>query len=116
LIAALESLPIDIDTKMLVWCGNGHNSKIGISEWSPMGYQYQKLSGINPFVIDQTRTVNFDSWDNQLEMELMMQFSDELIKHNETVGFLIEGIPPTLKHYHDLGADAFLLSTQNELE
>jgi hypothetical protein len=114
LISALQALPAD--TRMLVWCGNGHNSKAALSEWSPMGYCFQQRSRINQFVIDQIRTVKFDSWDNQLETELIMQFSDELTKQGGTAGFLIEEVPSILAHYHDLGTDAFLFSTQNELE
>jgi len=114
LIAALQSLPVD--TRMLIWCGNGHHSKATLSEWSPMGYQFQQLSGTNPFVIDQIRSVNFHPRDNQLETELITQFSNELIKHGGSAGFLIEETPPSLEHYHELGADAFLLSTRNAME
>jgi hypothetical protein len=49
---------------MLVWCGNGHASKHDPSgcdddEWIPMGWHFRELSGLDPFVIDQTVTVNF---------------------------------------------------------
>lgn len=116
LIKALQSLPPN--TPLLVWCGNNHHSKQVGDDWIPMGYQFQQHSHVNPFVIDQSLTVKFDSRDNQLEREVIMQFSDELTKHGGTAGFLREEIPATLAHYHfhDLGNDAFLFSTQNELE
>jgi hypothetical protein len=114
LIAALQALPVG--ARMLVWCGNSHHSKTASPDWIPMGYHFQQNNHINPFVIDQIRTVKFDSWDDQFETELTMQFSDELTKHGGTAGFLIEEVPAALSHYQDLGVDAFLFSTQNELE
>ena len=44
----------------LVWCGNGHASKSGDGEWVPMGWNFREISGVNPFVIDQTVTVEWD--------------------------------------------------------
>jgi hypothetical protein len=83
-----------------------------------MGYQFQQKSHINPFVIDQIRTVRFDAWDDQTETELVMQFADEWKKYGGTAGFLREETPPSLAHYHfeELGSDALLFSTQNDLE
>ena len=116
LIAALQALPAG--TPILVWCGNGHHSKRASPDLIPMGYQFQQKSHINPFVIDQIRTVKFDALDDPIETELVMQFADEWTKYGGTAGFLIEETPPSLAHYHfeDLGNDAFLFSTQNELE
>lgn len=116
LIAALRALPAG--TPLLVWCGNNHHSKRVSPDWIPMGYQFQQHSQINPFVIEQIRTVKFDSWDDQIETELVMKFSDELTEYGGTAGFLVEDVPPSLAHYHfqDLGNDAYLFSTRNELE
>lgn len=112
LITALQSLPVNIS--LLVWCGNSHHAKIVIQDWIPMGYQFQQHSGINPFVVDQTRTVHFDSSKTQVEMELAVQFADQLIKHGGTAGFLTEEAPSILGH--DFIIDAYLLSIHNELE
>ena len=79
-----------------------------------MGYQFQRHSHINPFVIDQTWTVNFDSRDNQLATEFVLQYSDELMKRGGTAGFLTEQVPDELSS--DNSEDAVLLSTPNELE
>ena len=81
-----------------------------------MGYCFQQLSGMNPFVIDQIRSVNFTGDDNEFEVRLLSQFPEELTKHGGTMGFLREEIPSSLPHFHMLGADAFLLSNQNEME
>jgi hypothetical protein len=113
LIAALQSLPPE--TPLLVWCGMGHLTKVISREWIPMGYQFQRLSGINPFTIDQTRTVNFEAHPTPF-IELVNQFQDELIKLNDTAGFLKEEIPPAVKRYFEFGVDAFLLSIHNEME
>jgi hypothetical protein len=98
----------------LVWCGNGHNSKRADESWKPMAYCFQELSATNPFSIDQIRTENFE-WDNHdLEVKLLTQYPDELTRSGGTMGFLRQEIPSSLEHYHMLGTDAFLLSTQNE--
>jgi hypothetical protein len=45
---------------LLVWCGNSHASKSIVGDWTPMGWHFRAMSGINPFVIDQNVTVTFD--------------------------------------------------------
>ncbi len=44
------------DGRLLVWCGNSHLEKKLIGNWKPMGAQFWKVSGIEPFSIDQTLT------------------------------------------------------------
>lgn len=114
LIAALRSMPGD--TPLLVWCGNGHNLKEVLEDWNPMGYCFQQLSGLDPFAIDQLRTVNFEWEDHELEMKLLQQYPDELTQHGKTMGFLKEEIPSSLAHYQMMALDAFLLSTENKME
>jgi hypothetical protein len=115
LIAALQSRPPE--TPLLVWCGMGHHTKTVVQDWIPMGYQFQRLSGINSFTIDQTRTVNFEAHPTPTPfIELVNQFQDELIKRNGTAGFLKEEIPSAVKRYFEFGVDAFLLSIHNEME
>ena len=116
LISALQALPAN--SQLLIWCGNSHHSKTANQDWRPMGYCFQQSGGINPFVIDQTRTVKFDFRDNYFETEITSQFSDELAKYGGTAGLLLEEIPSSLEKYHleGLGVDALLLSTQNEME
>ncbi len=61
LCRALDSLPAD--TKLLIWCGNSHLEKAPgetpNGTLKPMGYQFWQLSGIEPFIIDQTVSVDF---------------------------------------------------------
>jgi hypothetical protein len=109
IIRALQSLPAN--TPILVWCGNSHHAKTTIQEWFPMGYQFQKHSHIEPFVIDQIMTINFDQ--NEFRTELLEAFADELHKLGGTAGFLAEEAPDILRN--DSSEDAFLLSTENDL-
>jgi hypothetical protein len=44
---------------LLVWCGNGHASRKAEGGWVPMGCHFTAMSGVQPFVIDQTLTVDF---------------------------------------------------------
>jgi hypothetical protein len=110
LIKILRSLPGN--SSLLVWCGNSHPSKEPLEGWLPMGYQFKRQARIDPFVIDQLRTVNFAQ--NPFRLELLQQFSGELQKRGGTAGFLSEEAPDWLRD--SLSEDACLLSTQNELE
>jgi hypothetical protein len=110
IVAALQSLPAG--TPLLVWCGNGHLSKRTLNDWSPMGYQFQEHSGMNPFVIDQTRTVNFHN--DTYSARLVKKYSGDLARYDGTAGFLRDEAPAWFGQ--NTFADAFLFSTQNELE
>jgi len=110
LATALKSMPDN--APLLVWCGNSHHSKVTASEWVPMGFQFKQHSGIDPFVVDQTRTVKFDH--NELQLDLVRQFTDELLQYGGTAGFLAEDAQSILGDIQY--ADAFLLSIHNELE
>ena len=110
IIRALQSLPEH--SRLLVWCGNSHHSKQGGQEWIPMGYQFQQHSSTNPFVIDQLTTVKFEH--NEIWSSLLEEYAHELRLYGSTAGFLAEEAP------YGFGSssseDAFLLSTENELE
>jgi hypothetical protein len=54
---ALALLPAE--AKLFVWCGNGHLTKVPVQDWLPMAYQFERIVGIEPFAIDQVRTVEF---------------------------------------------------------
>lgn len=111
LFQALQSLPRE--TKLLVWVGNSHHSKIIVEDWQPMGYQFIQMSGLNPFVIDQIVTVQFPQA-SPIGQGLVEQFAAELEALGGTAGFVREEAPSVLKDR--AVADAFILSTQNELE
>ena len=56
---------------LLVWCGNSHACKEATQEWVPMGWHFRAMSGTDPFVIDQTVTVAFDSRSQPWVQELL---------------------------------------------
>lgn len=104
LAAALPSGPL------LVWCGNGHLTKVSPGlPFLPMAQIFWEATGIEPFSIDQTTSVLFpgrrtDSW--------VDRFRSELEAHAGTAGFLTNERPPGWRR---CWADAFLLSVENEL-
>lgn len=110
LLATLKSLPAD--GKLLVWCGNGHLEKSPLGDWIPMGYQFTQLSGLNPFAIDQTLTVEFSTADS-FGSDLVRQHGDELRRRNRTAGFIKEEGPDNLR---DRSSNALILSLDNKLE
>lgn len=110
IIKALQSLPEN--ARLLVWCGNSHHAKQGGQEWIPMGYQFQQHSSINPFVIDQNITVKFDH--NEIWSSFLDEYAHELHLYGGTAGFLAEEAPDEFGS--SSSEDAFLLSTDNELE
>jgi len=110
IIRALQSLPEK--SRLLVWCGNSHHSKQGGEEWIPMGYHFQQHSSINPFVIDQVSTVKFEH--NEIWSSLLEEYAHELHLYGGTAGFLAEETPYGFAS--NSSEDAFLLSTENELE
>jgi hypothetical protein len=111
LIESLNKLPVE--SKILVWCGNGHHSKQIIGDWVPMGYQFQRLSGIMPFVIDQIITVKFDPQHWGDAAGLIAQFEPDLAAYGGTAGVLVSENPIFIHHE---GSDAVLLSLDNDME
>jgi hypothetical protein len=100
---------------LLVWCGNAHASKQPIDEWIPMGYHFSVLSGIEPFVIDQTVTIDFTGagltpWAQQLLSEL----GDKLAAGGGSIGILRGQAPQPLDCYPP-GVDALVISTENAM-
>lgn len=102
---------------MLVWCGNSHASKHGPEgeedEWIPMGWHFREMSGIDPFVIDQTVTVAFSGRPHEWRQRLVESLADMLAGFGGTAGILTEHAPPPLDCYTNV--DALVVSTDNEL-
>jgi hypothetical protein len=101
---------LDSRDPVFVWCGNGHAGKVQ-GEWTPMGWHFNNLSGIDPFVLDQTVTVRFEEG-NMWTEKLIQWAAPELADRGRTAGFLREGSP---LEWRPTG-DAFLLSLDNDLE
>ena len=98
---------------LLVWCGNGHATKEKCGDWVPMGWHFQNISGVDPFVIEQTVTVDFGEEGQQWVQELLATLADILAAHGGTAGILGNQAPPPLDDW--AGVDAFVVSTDNEL-
>jgi hypothetical protein len=106
------------DTKVLVWCGNSHQRKtpqqyhIG-GTWIRLG---QRLAehGIEPFVIDQSVTVEYRRGKSPRQGDLK-RYRAELEALGGTAGFLREEDPEP-RWRDDLSADAYVLSLSNSME
>ena len=107
LVAAAPAEPL------LVWCGNGHASKEGDSEWVPMGWHFRAMSGTDPFVIDQTVTVAFQDESQPWVQELLAPLGETLAAHGGTAGILRDQAPRPLNNWTDV--DAVVVSTANAL-
>ncbi len=103
---------------LLVWCGNGHATKdLGEDDsgdaWVPMGWNFRELTGIDPFVIDQTVTVAFSGRPHEWRQQLVESLADTLAGLGGTAGILREQAPAPLDQW--TGIDALVVSTDNAL-
>jgi hypothetical protein len=76
LAAALPGAPV------LVWCGMGHLRKVARREMTPMAARFWRLTGIEPFSIDQVETVT--------NPELVGEARTELEAFGGTAGRLVD--------------------------
>jgi hypothetical protein len=98
---------------LLVWCGNSHAAKEATSEWVPMGQRFTELFGADPFVIDQTVTVDFTGRSRPWVDELLAGIGPMLGSFGGTAGILRDQAPPPLDNW--CGVDAVVVSTENAL-
>jgi hypothetical protein len=100
--------------RLLVWSGNSHLSERsglgpGGQVFKPMGVQFRDLTGIDPFTIDQTVTVDFDGTGERGRMWIE-RFSRDLETFPlHTAGALVEELGI------DASEDAWVFSLENEL-
>ncbi len=99
---------------LLVWCGNSHNSKVEIGDWTPMAVRFQKLTGIDPFCIDQTKTIKFPCPEAPYDPRWEQQHKAALIDRDGLAAFLTKDGPLELRS--ESGADAFIFSLRNTME
>jgi hypothetical protein len=95
----------DCDEKLLVWCGNSHLKKetgtISYGEFLPMGYQFWQITGIEPFIIDQNVTVNFN--ENGSRFEKWQHYKEELNSNlHGTLGFITSSKSAKIISIHNL--------------
>ena len=98
---------------LLVWSGNGHAVKEASGEWVPMGHHFTALSGIDPFVIDQTVTVAWPGRSQPWAQDLLAAIHPTLASYGGTAGILREQAPAPLDGW--AGVDAVVVSTDNAL-
>ncbi len=98
------------DSSMLVWCGNLHHSKVRFMAYRPTGWQFLARTGVDPFVIDQTVTVNFS--DRKGRFPVLDWARPTLERRGGTAGFIWQEGMPRLSP----GCDAWVLSLDNALE
>jgi hypothetical protein len=117
LIGLLRSLPAS--ARMLVWCGNSHHRKAPLrgsashaGEWTPMGWWFLRLSGVEPFVIDQAATVYWEaaSPSRRYAEGLIDRYRSVLQDHDGTAGVLLD-----TEMARQRAVDAVLLSLDNEM-
>lgn len=106
------------DLKLLVWCGNSHQRKTpqtypGVRRvtWIRLGQRLRELSGVDPFVVDQSVTVEY-RWRRPPRRRDVRRYAPELNALGGTGGFLREEDPDE-RWRGDLSADAWLLSLDN---
>jgi hypothetical protein len=106
------------ETKLLVWCGHSHQRKtaqryhVG-GTWIRLGQRLLER-GIDPFVIDQSVTVEYRSGKSQRRGEVN-RYRAELEALGGTAGFLREE-DPERRWRDDRSADAYVLSLLNSME
>ena len=98
---------------LLVWSGNSHAATEPSEDgWVPMGCLFPGLSGTDPFVIDQTVTVDFEHGFRSWVQELLDSLAGTLAACGGTAGILTGQAPPQLNCWP---ADAVVVSTDNAL-
>lgn len=78
-----------------------------------MGHRFTELSATEPFVIDQTVTVDFTGRSRPWIDELLAGLGQMLASFGGTAGVLRDQAPPPLNSWP--GVDAVVVSTDNML-
>lgn len=104
---ALRGLPPE--AKMLVWCGNGHNSEVQLGPLRPMGLRFKELSGIDPYTIDQGITVSLGSQPDPVREGLRQAVAPVLAARKGLAALTAESVPLAG------GRDAYIFASDNSL-
>lgn len=111
LAAALAAMPRT--AKLLVWCGNGHHSKLAMGGWTPMGVRFREHAGIDHFALDQVTSVVFHRNLRPYGAAWADAYPHELAVRGGAAGFLAEEAPADW--LRPAAEDAYLLTAANEL-
>jgi hypothetical protein len=108
------------ELRLLVWCGHSHQRKTpqgyaGIpgTTWIRLGQRLREVTGIDPFVIDQSVTVDYGRRPPPRSQDVE-RYAGELRALGGTAGFLREEDPDP-RWRDDLSADAWVLSLDNAM-
>lgn len=96
---------------LLVWAGPGHIHRDATADWVPMACHFPAMSGIEPFIIDQTVTIDFGDRPQPWVAPLLETLSESLAAHGGAIGILRDQAPPPLDTWH--GVDAVIVSDDN---
>jgi hypothetical protein len=97
----------------LGWSGNGHASKEAAGEWIPMGSHFIALAGTDPFVIDQTVSIDWHGQSGSWLRDLLAAMGPGLAAWGGTAGILRAQAPDPLCSRTDV--DAVVVCTDNTL-
>jgi hypothetical protein len=106
-------LAIAPEEPLLVWAGDDHARKEPTHGWLTMGCHFPVMSGIDPFVIDQTVTIEFSAQSKPWVPALLATLGSTLTAFGGTAGVLRDQAPPPLNSWP--GVDAVVVSTDNTL-
>jgi hypothetical protein len=98
---------------LLVWSGGGHAAKEAAHGWVTMGCHFPAMSGTDPFIIDQTVSVDVSGRSKPWLQALLATLSETLAAHGGTVGIVREQAPILLNSWP--GVDAVIVSTDNTI-
>jgi hypothetical protein len=79
---------------LLVWTGGGHACKEPTHGWVTIGCHFPALSGIDPFVIDQTVSIDFTGQSKPWTQELLVTLGETLNAFGGTGGILRDQASP----------------------
>jgi hypothetical protein len=98
---------------LLVWCGNGHAYKESVTDWTPMGWHVRQTTDVDPFVIDQTITVQWEGRQERTVSLALDAMSDVLARLGGTAGILADQAPDPWGAR--TGVDAFVVAIDNAM-
>jgi hypothetical protein len=108
LAALLKELPDE--ERLLVWATNLHHAKVRYMAYQPTGWRFRSITGVDPFVVDQTVTIAFV--ERRTRNPVLSWARTELRRRDGDAGYIWrEGLPRL-----SAGSDAWLLSLDNRLE
>jgi hypothetical protein len=109
LASALGNL--DAEARLLVWCGNGHLTRDMHADWRSMAVQFQEITAIEPFSIDQTKSVQFEDR-TAPAAPWVGAYCGEITERGGAAGFLAADAP---NDWSSAGADAFIIARDNAM-